>query len=71
MIRFANWKFRNADVWNALQTRIAVLEERELDEIFDADTIHEGLQGDIDQLERAIEEIQQQESKLHEIAPKF
>jgi hypothetical protein len=58
-------------VWNEMQTRIAVLEERELDEIFDADTIHEGLQGDVGQLERALEEVHQQEAKLREIAPKF
>ncbi len=54
-----------------MQTRISVLEGRELEEIFDSDTIYEGLQGDIDQFERALDEVVQQEAKLREIAPKF
>ena len=63
--------FSNAEIWNELQTHISCLDKRVLDEIFDSEAVVEGLQMDIDDQVKALEDVDSQLSRLHEISIKM
>jgi len=59
--------FMQADIWTAIQTYIFRLDSVALEEIFEFQHIEEEIDNDLEKLDRTLEQIQEQDSALHEI----